>query len=538
MTPKTARNTDGIDPGSSRNITIAYSYIHTGDDDVCLKPSAAGAVSNMSVIHDHFYTGHGMSIGSGTYGGVDHLFVDDLTIDGADNGLRIKSDPSRGGLVHQVLYRNVCIRNVPNPLVFTPHYTTFTGDRLPIYKDITLENVHILTPGAYTFLRSRFRPQARNQARQRLCRRSEGLALATTKTPTSPSAPNSAILSQRATTSPSRRRPTQRPASRSTATRALFHSLQTPTAPGDGGESSAGRQHSLRCRRRHRRLLLHPARARHGSQNRRRCSALSRPAPIAKCSPSTSPTSPFAAPIPTPSKTIVVNDRSAGQNGGTLHSATVNVTADNFFAENITFENDFNRTHPQLPQGSQALAFHVTGDRAIFHNVRLLGNQDTVYLGSRNCAQNTQGCTATRQYFSDCYIAGNVDFIFGDCKAVFENCEFTPRRTTAASSPRNPSTIPTRTPALSSTTANSLPIPASPAPSISAAPGVPTQQSSSCTPDGRQDRSRRLARMASRRNALARHRLLCRIRFHRPGRASRRARSAHALPHARRGQTI
>jgi polygalacturonase len=39
MTPKTARNTDGIDPGSSRNITIAYSSIHTGDDDVCLKPA-------------------------------------------------------------------------------------------------------------------------------------------------------------------------------------------------------------------------------------------------------------------------------------------------------------------------------------------------------------------------------------------------------------------------------------------------------------------------------------------------------------------
>ena len=103
MTPKTARNTDGIDPGSSRNITIAYSYIHTGDDDVCLKASAAGPVSNMSVLHNHFYSGHGMSIGSGTYGGVDHLLVDDLTIDGADNGLRIKSDPSRGGLVHQVL---------------------------------------------------------------------------------------------------------------------------------------------------------------------------------------------------------------------------------------------------------------------------------------------------------------------------------------------------------------------------------------------------------------------------------------------------
>ena len=51
MTPKTARNTDGIDPGSSKNITIAYSYIHTGDDDVCLKPSAMGGVSNICLLY-------------------------------------------------------------------------------------------------------------------------------------------------------------------------------------------------------------------------------------------------------------------------------------------------------------------------------------------------------------------------------------------------------------------------------------------------------------------------------------------------------
>jgi pectin methylesterase-like acyl-CoA thioesterase len=122
-------------------------------------------------------------------------------------------------------------------------------------------------------------------------------------------------------------------------------------------------------------------------------------------------------------KTVVVNDRNAGANGGTLHSATVNVTADNFFAENITFENDYNRTHEQLYAGSQALALLVTGDRAVFHNVRLLGNQDTIYAGSRNCAPDGEPCIPARQYFSDCYIAGNVDFIFGDGKAVFDHCE-------------------------------------------------------------------------------------------------------------------
>ncbi|MGB6191745.1 MAG: glycosyl hydrolase family 28 protein, partial [Terracidiphilus sp.] len=151
-TPKTARNTDGIDPGSSRNVTIAHCFISTGDDDVAVKAGKAGPASHISVLHNHFFAGHGMSIGSGTDGGVDHMLVDDLTIDGADNGLRIKSDRSRGGLVEDIVYRDVCIRNVRNPIVFTPMYTTFQGDLLPLYRKISLENVRIASPGTYTFL--------------------------------------------------------------------------------------------------------------------------------------------------------------------------------------------------------------------------------------------------------------------------------------------------------------------------------------------------------------------------------------------------
>ncbi len=112
-------------------MTIAWSTIHTGDDDVSIKSDATGAASNMSILHNRFYTGHGMSIGSQTAGGVDHILVRDLTIDGADNGLRIKSDRSRGGLVENVAFEDVCIRNSPNPLVFTPMYTTFAGEKLP-----------------------------------------------------------------------------------------------------------------------------------------------------------------------------------------------------------------------------------------------------------------------------------------------------------------------------------------------------------------------------------------------------------------------
>jgi pectin methylesterase-like acyl-CoA thioesterase len=115
-------------------------------------------------------------------------------------------------------------------------------------------------------------------------------------------------------------------------------------------------------------------------------------------------------------KTIIVFDKSAGTSGGTMNSATVNISGDDFTAENLTFQNDFNAHHPQVPVGSQALALRVTGDRAIFRNMRFLGNQDTVYAGNK-------GSVSSRQYFTNCYIEGNVDFIFGDAKAFFDHCE-------------------------------------------------------------------------------------------------------------------
>jgi len=151
MTPGTSRNTDGIDPVSSTNVTITHCYIHSGDDSVAIGSGPDGESSHISVLDNHFYTGHGMSIGSPTSGGVSHVLVRNLTIDGSLNGIRIKSDPSRGGLVHDVKYENVCIRNVTNPIVLTPHYTNSSGTHNPQYRDISLRDVHVVTPGYYIF---------------------------------------------------------------------------------------------------------------------------------------------------------------------------------------------------------------------------------------------------------------------------------------------------------------------------------------------------------------------------------------------------
>jgi polygalacturonase len=154
-TPKRgARNTDGVDPGAgSKNITITHSYIRTGDDNVAIK-GGTGGITNMTVSHNHFYWGHGMSIGSETNGGVSKIRIFDLSLDGPDNGIRIKSNGSRGGLVHDVIYEDVCVRDSPNPITFDTGYTaagTLTGNSPPTMRDITLHNVRVSGGGKFSF---------------------------------------------------------------------------------------------------------------------------------------------------------------------------------------------------------------------------------------------------------------------------------------------------------------------------------------------------------------------------------------------------
>jgi len=92
-----------------------------------------------------------------------------------------------------------------------------------------------------------------------------------------------------------------------------------------------------------------------------------------------------------------------GKRVGVQGTESVSIQADNFTAENITFENTAGRV-------AAAMAVRVTGDKQIFRNCRFLSWQDTVWL------------VGQRMYFRDCYFEGRVDFIIGSATAVFENC--------------------------------------------------------------------------------------------------------------------
>ena len=101
-------------------------------------------------------------------------------------------------------------------------------------------------------------------------------------------------------------------------------------------------------------------------------------------------------------------DTMDGRPLGTPGSSTFFVYAADFTAINLTFENTFG-------DGSQAVAASVYGDRSVFIHCRFLGNQDTLLTYK-------MGGPATRQYYKNCYIDGNVDFIFGNSIVIFDSC--------------------------------------------------------------------------------------------------------------------
>jgi pectinesterase len=123
-------------------------------------------------------------------------------------------------------------------------------------------------------------------------------------------------------------------------------------------------------------------------------------------------------------RTILTYNLSTATTAETRYSPSTYIFADDFTAENVTFENTYG-------VGSQAVALFVGADRIVFRRCRFLGWQDTLYANGPGChfvpqslaATDAANCPAGRQFFDQCYIEGHVDFIFGDAAAVFRDCQ-------------------------------------------------------------------------------------------------------------------
>nr|XP_027115121.1 probable pectinesterase 8 [Coffea arabica] len=111
------------------------------------------------------------------------------------------------------------------------------------------------------------------------------------------------------------------------------------------------------------------------------------------------------------STAIVWND-TANSSHGTFYSGSVQVFAANFIAKNISFMNVAPIPGPGAV-GAQAVAMRIAGDQAAFWGCGFFGAQDTLH--------DDRG----RHYFKECYIQGSIDFVFGNGKSFYENCQLT-----------------------------------------------------------------------------------------------------------------
>lgn len=139
-----------------------------------------------------------------------------------------------------------------------------------------------------------------------------------------------------------------------------------------------------------------------------------------------------------------------GTKRGTFRTYSCLVDTHDFTARNLTFENS---AGPGTKVG-QALALYADGDRLFFDCCRFLGGQDTLFtgplppkeiepggfIGPKQFSPRING----RHYYKNCYLEGDIDFIFGSATAYFEGCTFFSKYTgreissyvTAASTPQ------------------------------------------------------------------------------------------------------
>ena len=117
-----------------------------------------------------------------------------------------------------------------------------------------------------------------------------------------------------------------------------------------------------------------------------------------------------------------------GMKRGTFRSYSVFIDTHDITMKNLTIEN----ASGDSASHGQAIALYADGDRLVFENIRLLGHQDTLFtgplppkekepngfIGPKQHAPRING----RHYYKNCYICGDVDFIFGSATAYFENC--------------------------------------------------------------------------------------------------------------------
>ena len=152
--PSNSPNTDAIDPSASRHVLITHCTLDVGDDNVAIKAGhtveGRDAASEDIVIRDcTVLHGHGISIGSETLGGVRNVKVERCTFQDTENGIRIKSPRGRGGVVQDISYSDITMKDVDPAITITCYYPKIPAqdgaqaktETTPDFRNIRISNL-------------------------------------------------------------------------------------------------------------------------------------------------------------------------------------------------------------------------------------------------------------------------------------------------------------------------------------------------------------------------------------------------------------
>jgi polygalacturonase len=147
-------NTDGLNLDSSRNVLVEHCLFDVGDDAVCLKSGinedgrrVGRPTENVVVRHVTANWCHGgIVIGSEMSGGVRNVLAHDCVFEGSSTGIRLKSNAARGGVVENIHYRDITMRDIKTDAIqLITDYTAWgaagNAAHHPTFRNITIRNV-------------------------------------------------------------------------------------------------------------------------------------------------------------------------------------------------------------------------------------------------------------------------------------------------------------------------------------------------------------------------------------------------------------
>ena len=149
-------SSDGINTDSSSEVLVENCDIDCNDDNLCIKSGrdADGLRVNRpakNIVYRNCITrsGHGLfTIGSETSGGMHNIEVYGLEAQGTNTGIRFKSAQVRGGLIENISFHDITMKDVKTPFQFELNwYPEYSYPKIPdnIPEDEILPSWRLMT---------------------------------------------------------------------------------------------------------------------------------------------------------------------------------------------------------------------------------------------------------------------------------------------------------------------------------------------------------------------------------------------------------